>query len=216
MLVPWRPEAQRAGGRHGVDHAVALDHRGGGEAELAGERAEDDVGIADVDQALILVDRRLRVGPVVADDQLDLPVEDAALAVHEIDAKLISFQMLLAGHGEVPGERQRCAYSDRRGILRRGAERRRGRQDRDRGSQTPHDFLPRVVAYWLGKRLHDYSCVPAGKSRGPASIVIVPTGGRPGFTGTAAPGRRRRRGRGRAASAGPPPPGGSGPGPPGP
>src|SRR3546814_3331166 len=69
MLVPLRPDAQRAAGRHGVDHAVALDHRGGGEAELAGERAEDDVGIVDVDQALILVDRRLRVGPVVADDR---------------------------------------------------------------------------------------------------------------------------------------------------
>src|SRR5690606_18967467 len=107
VLVSALPHPQGSRGRHRIDHAVLFRHRGGGEAEEAGEGPQQDVDVVDVDEPLHLGDRHLRVGSVVFDLQLHRTAEQSATGVDLVHAALVAVTVLGACDRARAGEVQR-------------------------------------------------------------------------------------------------------------
>src|SRR4051794_25304683 len=113
VLVAAVEDVGRAAGRLDVELAVALGDRGRRQVQQRGEGAEQHVDLLAADQRVVVGDDGVLVARVVADDDLDLAPEQAALAVDHLLPDLVALAGCLAGLGEVTGERQRSADADR-------------------------------------------------------------------------------------------------------
>ena len=96
------------------------------DGDVREDRADDEVDLVALDEALRLGHRDVRLQLVVDDDDLDLP--PAELAAEVLDGELEAVARLLAEHGR--GARQRQDQADLELLLRL-------RRARQRGSAPP-------------------------------------------------------------------------------
>src|SRR6478752_1705900 len=99
---PWWSAA--AGG-FDVELAVALGDRRRGQVEQRRERAQQHVDLLAADQRVVVGDDRVLVAGVVADDDLDLAAEEAALGVDHLLPDLVALLRGLPRLREVARQR---------------------------------------------------------------------------------------------------------------
>jgi hypothetical protein len=113
VLVAALEDLRRAAGGLDVEHLVALGDGRRRDVQQRGERAGEEIHLVLADQRRVVGDDRVLVARVVAERELDLALEQAALLVRHRLPDLVALLGGLAGLGELAGQRQRRADLDR-------------------------------------------------------------------------------------------------------